>query len=535
MRARALAVATALATLLALPAAADAATFVVTDTADGAPAPGDCPDGGGGTTCSVRDAIQAANTNGIADTVELAAATTYSISLDVPGSREDANAEGDLDLVGSGGGSLTIEGNGATLEGLGATATERVLEITGAGSLRFELRDLTITGGRASIIAHGPGGGVSANGNVLFERVSIVGNTMETGASSFGGGLAVGTGDVEMRDSLVSGNVSQSLGGGVVVSGGELTLANTTVAGNTATSPGGGIYVLDGGTLHLRNATVARNGSSADGGNLFRAPGASGSAVNTIIASPTSAANCETNTQGWSAPTGGNVSSTPDTAADGCRFGPGSAANVDPLLGTLAANGGPTSTLALGANSPARDAGTSALGLCPATDQRGQSRPRDGDGDGTAGCDPGAYEAAAVPLKPKPPAPRPPGTPPPGPGVVPDVTPPGLALRRTARQRPLRNRNRITLRATSSEDATLRVTGSLRVPGRRRAFTFTPVNRTLTAGRIQTIRVAIPRRARARVRRALRAGRRLRANLRLVAADAAGNQTPRRTRVTLIR
>jgi hypothetical protein len=62
--------------------------------------------------------------------------------------------------------------------------------------------------------------------------------------------------------------------------------------------------------------------------------------------------------------------------------------NINPLLGLLQDNGGPTLTLALLAGSPAIDKGDN--NFCPATDQRGYSRPY-----GIA-CDIGAYEFGAT-------------------------------------------------------------------------------------------------------------------------------------------
>jgi hypothetical protein len=63
---------------------------------------------------------------------------------------------------------------------------------------------------------------------------------------------------------------------------------------------------------------------------------------------------------------------------------PTSRSGIDPLLGPLADNGGPTSTLALLPTSPAIDAGDATA--CPATVQRGVRRPQ-----GRA-CDIGAFE-----------------------------------------------------------------------------------------------------------------------------------------------
>ena len=68
---------------------------------------------------------------------------------------------------------------------------------------------------------------------------------------------------------------------------------------------------------------------------------------------------------------------------------------LDPgLAGALAHNGGFTPTVALVAGAAAIDAGTN--GGCPATDQRGAVRPFDGDGDGVAVCDVGAFEFGVI-------------------------------------------------------------------------------------------------------------------------------------------
>lgn len=67
--------------------------------------------------------------------------------------------------------------------------------------------------------------------------------------------------------------------------------------------------------------------------------------------------------------------------------------SADPLLGPLQDNGGHTLTHALSSGSPAIDAGSPVA--CPPADQRSFFRPIDGNGDGLASCDIGAFEFAS--------------------------------------------------------------------------------------------------------------------------------------------
>ena len=82
----------------------------------------------------------------------------------------------------------------------------------------------------------------------------------------------------------------------------------------------------------------------------------------------------------------GNGTGSDITNTNGNKVGKVSprASAIDPKLGALALNGGPTRTHALLSGSPAIDAASSAD--CPAKDQRGVTRPQG------AGCDMGSYE-----------------------------------------------------------------------------------------------------------------------------------------------
>ena len=98
---------------------------------------------------------------------------------------------------------------------------------------------------------------------------------------------------------------------------------------------------------------------------------------------------------------GGNCAGTIDShgynlSSDStCNFnGPGDMNGINPMLGTLGNNGGPTQTMTLPSGSPAIDAGnpngcTDGAGHLLKTDQRGFPRPNNED---SGGCDIGAFE-----------------------------------------------------------------------------------------------------------------------------------------------
>jgi hypothetical protein len=182
--------------------------------------------------------------------------------------------------------------------------------------------------------------------------------------------------------STISGNDA-----GMVVATGSVKLKNSTVSGNT----GGGIAVTGHGRVGISSSTVAANAAAASGGGVSVEGGGIVYLVNTILADNTAPVGSEC--AGRLRSRGFNLIETDEPAA--CEIAGSSGGNlvgVDPMLGPLAANGGPTETHALLAGSPAIDAGNPALlsgrgRACPRTDQRFVDR------EPTLPCDIGAYEA----------------------------------------------------------------------------------------------------------------------------------------------
>ena len=310
---------------------------------------------------SLRQAIQNANAIVGAPALSIPAGT---YTLAITGASEDASRTGDLDvtdalrLVGAGAKSTIIDGNGI----------DRVFDLRADTTMS----GLSIVRGAATLV-DGGGISVSSAATVHVADCAVTGNTARDG-----GGIFNSNGSVTLTGTTIATNQASSDGGGVY-NAGTMSAANVTVSGNNAVAQGGGI---DGksNSLTLTNVTIAAN-TAPTGAGLRREGGAT-TVKNTIVSGNTGG-NCA----GTIVSTGNNL----DGGATCAFSGPGDLSNVNPLLGPLQDNGGPTPSHAIGALSPAVD--TASNSGCPAVDQRGQARPFDGDGDGIAICDIGAYES----------------------------------------------------------------------------------------------------------------------------------------------
>ncbi len=184
-----------------------------------------------------------------------------------------------------------------------------------------------------------------------------------------------------------------------------MALTNDTISGNTAEGNGGGIS--NTGTLSANNCTVAMNvadsdlNGAGDGGGIFNAPGGTATLSNTILGT-----NIDDSPVAKSPDCTGTIVSQGFNLVQnttGCTIGGiGNITGRDPRLGPLQNNGGLTLTHALvvgllpSLSSPAIDAGSG--NSCLPRDQRGTPRPLDGNSDGTARCDIGAFEASGLGL-----------------------------------------------------------------------------------------------------------------------------------------
>ena len=227
--------------------------------------------------CSLREAIQAANTDGPVDACTpgsgsdtiLVPSGTY--ILTIPGANEDGNQTGDLDIRGD----LVIQGEGASSTIVDGDGLDRVFDIF--SGLELEFSDITATHG---YVYNSVGAGVwNWDSDITLNRVVLAENTVVTGGSGVGGGglfnsAYYGDASATLNDCLVIDNVGYWQGGigqaAYTDVRATLVLNDTTVTGNVSESGGGiGSYKYVGAVdpkadVQLNNSTVSYNIASTE-------------------------------------------------------------------------------------------------------------------------------------------------------------------------------------------------------------------------------------------------------------------------------
>jgi hypothetical protein len=210
-----------------------------------------------GTVAELMAGINAANTAGGSNIIRLVAGNTFTLTA------VDNTTDGATGLpVIAANDTLTIVGNGDTIQRSTASGTPafRLFDVASGASLT--LKNMTVQGG----LAQGDGSGASAaEGGAIYSQGSL------------------GLHAVTVQSNTAQGGLEGNAAGGGIYSGGSLTLASCTIQNNLAVgnlsgtaggrAAGGGIY--SGGSLSAQSSTVRNNqalGGVGLSGNHFSPP-----------------------------------------------------------------------------------------------------------------------------------------------------------------------------------------------------------------------------------------------------------------------
>jgi hypothetical protein len=290
--------------------------------------------------------------------------------------------------------SLTLDGDGKQVI-LTAAGRGRVIKV--ASGITLKLNNLTISGGNAGRFSadypacNGGGGGGICN---LGSTVIITNSTISGNSSRNGGGILSLGGNLTINNSTISNNLAFNgvgeacCGGGIASLGGSLTVTNSTFFNNS----GGGI-ANSNGVLTVTTSTFTGN-TAVLGSAISHLGNETATLTGNLIAGnrPLYSASSNYDLNGNFSSGGYNLVGNGDNSYGlvngvnkdqvGTTYSP-----INPLVGPLADNGGPTLTIPLLPSSPALDTIPASVSFCGGSDdQRGVSRPQ---GDS---CDIGAFE-----------------------------------------------------------------------------------------------------------------------------------------------
>jgi hypothetical protein len=341
---------------------------------------------------SLRDAIEQANANPGADTIDFLDELSGTITL----TSGELLITDDLTINGPGIFAITVSGNNAS----------RVFEDAIGNTI--SISGLTISSGASDL-----GGGILNRGGLTLTNVVLSGNSASTG-----GGIYNNVGTLKITNSTLSGNFSNTAGGGGgIYNSDTLIITNSTLSNNSANGSGDGGGIYDVGTLTITNSTLSNNSASGTGGGIFNGLAMANISFTTLSGNSASSGGGIFNNTGGTvniknsivanSTSGGDCSNLATFNATGTNFTtngtcPGftvvTSAQLN--LGPLGNYGGPTQTHSLQPGSVAIDAApdcTDVFGnpnspkvgapkALVTTDQRGVGRPQ-----GSA-CDVGSYE-----------------------------------------------------------------------------------------------------------------------------------------------
>jgi Ca2+-binding RTX toxin-like protein len=363
---------------------------------------------------SLREAIAFANSDPDASMI------TFGDGLAISGGTDFTDSTADTILLNNGvltiTTSVTISGNGRTRTLIDGNHATRIFTINDGDVdtvQQVTITDVTLQNGSetfsgaicnfehltlsdSNLLNHSgqSGGAITNQGTLLSTNNTFAQNY----ASQYGGAVWNNTATFVSTNDLFTNNTSAIAGGAIFgIYGATITAINTTISGNATDGAGGGIYAVSGSRLYVINSTIVYN-EAMNGGGIVTF-GAEMWVYNSIVAGNTATdedapPDLDTTPEvlkhsliGDNTNTQLNYTGTDTPDDDGNYIGGYDADNdfyhgpIDPQLGPLTDNGGPTFTHSLLPGSLAINSGDNELAVDQndnplTTDQRGSGFAR---------------------------------------------------------------------------------------------------------------------------------------------------------------